>query len=166
MEHLPSDVSPDNPIDPKNDAFNIIPAGGRGCTAVWEELTLPVSPQGLFKRRPDLRGRKVYVKPQFKHRLKSCPDTSGPMQSQNIEMATPSLNLSPIGQVHSPLTQRSGAPRRPWEDATQAKLEIYAEFVQGLDGIQPGQDIWVLTLLHESRRSTLKVYPRGDTRLT
>jgi tRNA-Thr(GGU) m(6)t(6)A37 methyltransferase TsaA len=80
--------------------------------------------------------------------------------------ASPSLNLSPIGRIHSPLTLRSGAPRQPWEDAPQAKLEIYAEFVEGLDGIHAGQDIWVLTWLHESRRSTLKVYPRGDPRLT
>jgi hypothetical protein len=67
MEHLPSDVSLDNPIDPKNDAFTIIPAGGEVALPLWEELTLPVSPQGLFKRRPDLRGRKVYVTLQFKH---------------------------------------------------------------------------------------------------
>ena len=88
------------------------------------------------------------------------------VQAQNVKMATLGFDLSPIGRVHSPLTQRSGAPRQPWEDAPEAKLEIYAEFVEGLEGIQPGQDIWVLTWLHESRRSALKVYPRGDHRLT
>jgi hypothetical protein len=67
MEHLPPGVSPDNPIDPKNDAFTIIPARGEVALPLWEELTLPVSPQGLFKRRPDLRGHKVYVELQFKH---------------------------------------------------------------------------------------------------
>jgi len=81
-------------------------------------------------------------------------------------MALASYEFSPIGHVHSPLIQRSGAPRQPCEGAPEATLEIYPDLVEGLDGIQAGQNIWVLTWLHESRRSTLKVYPRGDTRLT
>jgi tRNA-Thr(GGU) m(6)t(6)A37 methyltransferase TsaA len=81
-------------------------------------------------------------------------------------MASPTYDFSPIGRVHSPLIQRSGAPRQPWEGAPEATLEIYPEWVEGLDGIQAGQAIWVLTWLHESRRSTLKVYPRGEPRLT
>ena len=79
-------------------------------------------------------------------------------------MATQNCDVSPIGRVHSTLTKRSGAPRQPWEGAPNARLEIYPDFVDGLDGIQAGQDIWVLTWLHESRRSTLKVHPRGDVR--
>lgn len=67
MQHLPPDVNVDNPVKPKNDVFTIIPAGGEVALPLWEELTLPVSPQGLFKRRPDLRGHKVYVTLQFKH---------------------------------------------------------------------------------------------------
>jgi tRNA (Thr-GGU) A37 N-methylase len=50
----------------------------------------------------------------------------------------------------------------PGGGAPEATLEIYPELVEGLDGIQAGQNIWVLTWLHESRRSTLKVYPRGE----
>jgi tRNA-Thr(GGU) m(6)t(6)A37 methyltransferase TsaA len=80
-------------------------------------------------------------------------------------MASQTYDVSPIGRVHSTLTHRSGAPRQPWEGAPEATLEIYPELVDGLDGIQAGQHIWVLTWLHESRRSTLKVYPRGETRL-
>lgn len=76
------------------------------------------------------------------------------------------LDLSPIGRVHSALTQRSGAPRQAWEGAPAAQIEIYPEFVDALEGIREGQDIWVLTWLHESRRSTLKVYPRGEQPLT
>jgi len=47
----------------------------------------------------------------------------------------------------------SGAPRQGWEGAPNARLEIDPAFVQGLDGIQSGQDIWILTWLHESQRS-------------
>jgi tRNA-Thr(GGU) m(6)t(6)A37 methyltransferase TsaA len=74
------------------------------------------------------------------------------------------MHISPIGLVHSTLKQRSGAPRQGWEGAPNAKLEIHSDFVQGLDGVQPGQDIWILTWLHESDRSVLKVRPRGDLR--
>jgi tRNA-Thr(GGU) m(6)t(6)A37 methyltransferase TsaA len=72
------------------------------------------------------------------------------------------FDISPIGYVHSTLKERSGAPRQGWEGAPNAKLEIYPGFVQALDGIESGQDIWILTWLHESRRSVLKVHPRGE----
>ena len=79
-------------------------------------------------------------------------------------MSAQRLDISPIGRVHSALKQRSGAPRQPWEQAPQATLELDEDYVDGLDGIQAGQDLWILTWLHESRRSTLKVHPRGDLR--
>ncbi len=73
-----------------------------------------------------------------------------------------SFDISPIGYVHSTLKERSGAPRQGWEGAPNARLEIHPAFVEGLDGIQSGQDIWIFTWLHESQRSVLKVHPRGD----
>lgn len=78
----------------------------------------------------------------------------------NIPM---SFELSPIGYVHSTLKTRSSAPRQGSEGAPDARLEIDPEFAQGLDGIKAGQEIWIFTWLHESRRSVLKVHPRGDT---
>jgi tRNA-Thr(GGU) m(6)t(6)A37 methyltransferase TsaA len=74
------------------------------------------------------------------------------------------LEISPIGYVHSILKDRAAAPRQGSEGAPGATLEILPAFVQGLDGIQPGQDIWIFTWLHESPRSILKVHPRGDLR--
>ena len=74
------------------------------------------------------------------------------------------FEISPIGYVRSSLKERSGAPRQGWEGAPDARLEIDPAFLECLDGIQPGQDIWILTWLHESRRSVLKVRPRGDMR--
>jgi tRNA-Thr(GGU) m(6)t(6)A37 methyltransferase TsaA len=73
-----------------------------------------------------------------------------------------SFDIFPIGYVHSTLKKRSGAPRQGWEGAPDARLEILPAFVEGLDGIQSGQDIWILTWLHESQRSDLKVHPRGE----
>jgi hypothetical protein len=68
MEHLPPDVSPASPIDPKNDIFAVIPAGGEMTPPLIEEITLPVDRKGLFRKYPDLRGHRVYVKLRFVHR--------------------------------------------------------------------------------------------------
>ncbi|MBN9614436.1 MAG: tRNA (N6-threonylcarbamoyladenosine(37)-N6)-methyltransferase TrmO [Acidobacteriales bacterium 59-55] len=73
-----------------------------------------------------------------------------------------SFDLSPIGYVRSSLKARAGAPHQGWEGAPDARLEIHPDFVRGLDGIEPGQDIWILTWLHQSQRSVLKVHPRGN----
>jgi tRNA-Thr(GGU) m(6)t(6)A37 methyltransferase TsaA len=71
------------------------------------------------------------------------------------------FELSPIGYVRSALKQRKGAPRQAWEGAPPAKLEIDPAVLAGLEGIRPGQQIWILTYLHEGRRDVLRVHPRG-----
>jgi tRNA-Thr(GGU) m(6)t(6)A37 methyltransferase TsaA len=70
--------------------------------------------------------------------------------------------IRPIGRVHSSLKQRANAPKQGWEGAPDARLEVLPEFVQGLDGIKAGQEIVVLTWLHEAERDVLKVHPRDD----
>ncbi len=75
-----------------------------------------------------------------------------------------STDISAIGLVRSTLKNRADASRQGWEGAPDAKLEIFAEFIPGLDGIDAGQDIWILTWLHESQRSVLRVHPRGEVR--
>jgi|SRR5579871_460104 len=72
------------------------------------------------------------------------------------------LEIFPVGYVRSTIKQRSGAPRQSWEGAPPAQLEILSAFLEGLDGIEAGQEIWILTWLHEGQRSTLKVRPRKD----
>jgi tRNA-Thr(GGU) m(6)t(6)A37 methyltransferase TsaA len=74
------------------------------------------------------------------------------------------FEISPIGRIHSTLKQRSGAPRQAWDGAPNVKLEILTAFVNALEGIKAGQEIWVLTWLHESKRAVLKVHPQGDVR--
>jgi hypothetical protein len=65
MKRLPADVSPDSPVDPKNDVFTVIPAGGEMTPPLSEEVTLPVTRKSPFKESPDLRGDRVYVKLRF-----------------------------------------------------------------------------------------------------
>jgi tRNA-Thr(GGU) m(6)t(6)A37 methyltransferase TsaA len=72
------------------------------------------------------------------------------------------FTVRPIGHVESPLTSTADAPRQGDEGAPEAYL-IFDPIVQaGLDGIGVGDEIIVLTWLHEADRSVLKVHPRGD----
>src|SRR5262249_15483181 len=70
--------------------------------------------------------------------------------------------IVPIGRVESSLKERAAAPRQGAEGAPDAWLLISPEFAEGLHGIKLGQEIVILTLLHESRRDVLKVHPRDD----
>lgn len=75
---------------------------------------------------------------------------------------TDKLNLIPIGYVRSILKDRSAAPRQAHEQAPSARLEILPEFAQAAEAIETGDDLWLFTWLHQSRRSTLQVHPRSD----
>jgi hypothetical protein len=68
MKDLPADVSPDSPINPPNDVFAVIPARGEMTPPTMEEITLPVDRKSLFRKDPDLRGHRVYLKLKFAHR--------------------------------------------------------------------------------------------------
>jgi tRNA-Thr(GGU) m(6)t(6)A37 methyltransferase TsaA len=73
-----------------------------------------------------------------------------------------SFEAFPIGYVRSILNHRTGAPRQAWEGAPDARLEIDPAFVEGLAGIEPGQEIWIFTWLHQAERAVLQVHPRGE----
>jgi hypothetical protein len=67
MKELPTSVSPDNPIDPKNDVFVVIPAGGDYVPPQFEEITLPVNHKTMLTYSyPDMRGKKLYLRLQLK----------------------------------------------------------------------------------------------------
>jgi tRNA-Thr(GGU) m(6)t(6)A37 methyltransferase TsaA len=70
--------------------------------------------------------------------------------------------IRPIGYVRSGLKDRHEAPRQSFEGAPQAWLEISEDFADRLDGISEGQEVIVLTWLHQARRNVLKVHPRDD----
>jgi tRNA-Thr(GGU) m(6)t(6)A37 methyltransferase TsaA len=72
------------------------------------------------------------------------------------------MNLTHIGRVHSQLTTRTQAPRQAHEGAPHASLEIRPAYIQALDGLKPGMDIWVLTWLHQADRNKLKTHPRNN----
>jgi tRNA-Thr(GGU) m(6)t(6)A37 methyltransferase TsaA len=71
--------------------------------------------------------------------------------------------LRPIGVVRSPLTEREEAPNQGGEGAPDAFIEFTPEVEEALEGIEAGDELIVITWLHESRRDVLKTHPRGDT---
>ena len=70
--------------------------------------------------------------------------------------------IRPIGHVESPLTSMADAPRQGDEGAPNAYLILDSEVHAGLDGMAVGDEIIVLTWLHEADRRALTVHPRGD----
>src|SRR5687767_5439938 len=72
------------------------------------------------------------------------------------------FTLRPIGRVESPLTSTADAPRQGDEGAPDAYLVLDSDIQAGLDGIAAGDEIIVLSWLHEADRKVLRVHPRGD----
>jgi tRNA-Thr(GGU) m(6)t(6)A37 methyltransferase TsaA len=72
--------------------------------------------------------------------------------------------LNPIGVIRSALKARSQAPRQGSEGAPDAWLEVYPWAADGLDGLAVGDEILVITWLHQGRRDVFKVRPRSDPR--
>jgi len=70
--------------------------------------------------------------------------------------------LNPIGVVRSTLADREAAPRQGSEGAPDAVIDVAPEVVDGLEGIEVGDEIFVITWLHEAQRDILKVHPRDD----
>jgi tRNA-Thr(GGU) m(6)t(6)A37 methyltransferase TsaA len=74
------------------------------------------------------------------------------------------FELRQIGVVRSVLTDRTDGPRQGYEGAPAAAVDLEPEFRRGLDGVKAGDDVILLTWLHEGRRDVLEVRPRKDPR--
>ena len=70
--------------------------------------------------------------------------------------------LYPIGFLQSPLKELQEAPMQGREGAPDAWLQVYASFAEGLEALEVGDEIIVITWLHKAQRDILKVHPRGD----
>ena len=70
--------------------------------------------------------------------------------------------LYPLGFLQSPLKEPGEAPRQGHEGAPDAWLEVNASVAEGLEGIEVGDEIILITWLHKAQRDILKVHPRGD----
>jgi tRNA-Thr(GGU) m(6)t(6)A37 methyltransferase TsaA len=70
--------------------------------------------------------------------------------------------LAPIGFLRSPLKERGAAPRQSREGAPDAWLDVDAAVAEGLEGIEVGAELIVITWLHQAARDILKTHPRND----
>ena len=70
--------------------------------------------------------------------------------------------LTAIGVVRSQLKDREAAPRQGSEGAPEATIDLSPSVLDGLEGIDVGDEIFVITWLHEAQRDVLRVHPRGD----
>ena len=77
-------------------------------------------------------------------------------------MRSSSYTVEPIGFIRSELTRLEDAPMQGDEGAPEAWLELTPQAASGLLGIQPGDELLVLTWLHLAERDVLQVHPRGD----
>lgn len=73
-----------------------------------------------------------------------------------------SYSLQPVGVVRSRLTAREDAPKQGPGGAPEAWVDVDPAFAEALDGIGAGQEVPLLTWLHQGRRDVLQVHPRDD----
>lgn len=71
--------------------------------------------------------------------------------------------LQPVGWVESSLTDRAAAPKQGDEGAPVARIVFRPDVREAARDLQPGDEVLVLTWLHQGRRDVLSVHPRGDS---
>jgi tRNA-Thr(GGU) m(6)t(6)A37 methyltransferase TsaA len=74
----------------------------------------------------------------------------------------PDLALRPIGRVRSPLQDRRDAPKQGREGGPDAWLELDPGVAVGVQHLEVGTDVIVLTWLDRARRDVLLTHPRDD----
>lgn len=77
-------------------------------------------------------------------------------------MADERYELRPVGRVESPLTDRASAPKQGNEGAPEASIVFEPTAIEALDGIEPGDEVIVLTWLDRADREVLRTRPRDD----
>ncbi|HMI50141.1 MAG TPA: tRNA (N6-threonylcarbamoyladenosine(37)-N6)-methyltransferase TrmO [Candidatus Saccharimonadales bacterium] len=70
--------------------------------------------------------------------------------------------IEPVGVIRSEIKRTADAPLFYTEGAPNAFLEIIPEYADGLDRMRAGDEVIVITWLHQARRDVLKVHPRGN----
>jgi len=67
-----------------------------------------------------------------------------------------------IGKISSSLKNIEDCPLQGNENAPDAEVIIYPEFIEGIKDIKAGSEILLLTWLHAADRSVIKCYPRNN----
>ncbi|WP_457572358.1 tRNA (N6-threonylcarbamoyladenosine(37)-N6)-methyltransferase TrmO [Desulfovulcanus sp.] len=78
------------------------------------------------------------------------------------ESSITNYELRTIGIVHSPFKVAAQCPRQGDAKCPKVWIEIFPEYAKGLDRLESGREIIVLTWLHLAKRDVLQCHPRGD----
>jgi tRNA-Thr(GGU) m(6)t(6)A37 methyltransferase TsaA len=75
-----------------------------------------------------------------------------------------SMNISPIGVIHSSLKEAKGAPIQPvYAKDSEGVVEIYEPYRKGLKDLEGFERIWLLYWFHKAAEPKLSVIPYLDT---
>ncbi len=72
------------------------------------------------------------------------------------------LELRVVGQVRSLITDKQASPKQATLDMAPVQIVFDPACMEALQDISPGQEVEILTWLHQGDRSVLKCHPRGD----
>ena len=72
------------------------------------------------------------------------------------------FELQPVGHVESSLVDQADAPKQGREGSPPATLVFEPRFAAALADIRVGDEVIVLTWLHQGDRDVLQVHPRDD----
>lgn len=67
-----------------------------------------------------------------------------------------------IGTILSDLKSIEDCPLQETENAPEAAIQIFPEFIEGIKDIAIGSEILLLTWLHQANRSVIKCIPRRN----
>lgn len=79
----------------------------------------------------------------------------------NASSSIGTFSVTPIGMIHSELTNLSDCPLQESENAPAAWLEIHPLFVDGFKDIAVGDKLVILTWFHLADREVLKCHKRN-----
>jgi tRNA (Thr-GGU) A37 N-methylase len=82
--------------------------------------------------------------------------------SRRKPVSPSSVRVRPVGVIRSALKARGDSPRQGSEGAPDAWLEIAPFAAQATEGLVVGDEIVLLTWLHQGNRRVRRVHPRGD----
>lgn len=72
------------------------------------------------------------------------------------------MSIQFIGKIRSGLKSIEECPLQENENAPEAEIMIFPDFIEGIRDIVAGSEILLFTWLHMADRSVIKCYPRNN----
>ncbi len=72
------------------------------------------------------------------------------------------INMQPIGIIHTPFSEKRETPIQPTRSSAKGMVEIFPEYVQGLQDLDGFSHIILLYVFHQSKGYSLLVTPFLD----